>query len=116
MSLHPEGEVTMDKCDRLISDALGIEVYSYNQQVSLELWGVLELLANAKEKGESIYNTEIANELRLTPSHVELIQYLLCNNDHAEYGTSPRGCWLTDKGLDLYRRAKELIGKDPNDD
>lgn len=106
----------MDKCDILIGDELGIQVYSYNQQVSDELFGVFELLAKAKEAREAIYNTEIARQLNLSKSHVELIQYLLCNNDHAEYGTSPRGCWLTDKGLDLYRRAKDLIGKDPNDD
>lgn len=106
----------MDKCDILIGDELGIQVYSYNQQVSDDLFGVLELLAKAKEAHEALYNTDIARQLQLSESHVELIQYLICNNDHAEYGTSPRGCWLTDKGLDLYRRAKELIGKDPNDD
>lgn len=45
-----------------------------------------------------IFYTEIADKLKITPEFVQLVQYLLCGADLAEYGTSPRGCWLTNKG------------------
>lgn len=89
----------------LISKALNIEVFSYNSEVTMDVWNVIKLLG---EKKDGYYNTEISLELKLDPKHVELIQYLICNNGHAEYGTSPRGCWLTEKGFDLYNKLKEL--------
>ena len=87
----------MDEFEEKIADALGIYAFSYNSDVTNEVWGVMRLL----RENESIFCTDIACELGLKPSHVELIQYLICNNDHAEYGTSPRGCWLTKKGEKL---------------
>ena len=71
----------------LISEALGIQVFSYNDEVTDEVIDVMRAVNSDRR-----FNTEIAKDLGLKESHVELIQYLLCNNDHAEYGTSPRGC------------------------
>jgi len=94
--------------NNIVTEAFKIDVFSYNSKVTDEFWSVLDLIGKAKEAGDSIFNTDLAKQTGLTESHVELIQYLLCNNDHAEYGSSPRGCWLTSKGLNIYRRLKEL--------
>lgn len=88
----------------LISEAFSIEVFSYNTEVTNEVIAVLKEI----KEGRPAYVTEIASKLNLKESHVELIQYLICNNDHAEYGTSPRGCWLTPKGEQLYAKVSAL--------
>jgi hypothetical protein len=90
--------------NNLISEALNIQVFSYNSTVTDEVFGVMKCIA----KDRPAYNTAIARAMKLKESHVELIQYLLCNNDHAEYGTSPRGCWLTEKGEKLYEQLSVL--------
>lgn len=92
----------------IISRAFNIQVFSYNGKVTSEFWSVLRLMGSSKDLDQAIFNTEIAEATGLTESHVELIQYLICNNDHADYGTSPRGCWLTEKGFDVYRELKNI--------
>lgn len=99
-----EDEEKEHEFNDLISENLKIDVFSYNDEVSDELFGVMKLIS---EK-QAIFNTEIAKKLNLKNSHVELIQYILCNNDHAEYGGSPRGCWLTPKGEELYKKLANL--------
>jgi len=66
----------------------------YNGEIDLEILEVMRLL----KKKRPIYCTDVAKELGLKPTHVELINYILATLGLAEYGTSPRGCWLTEKG------------------
>ena len=75
---------------------LGFHCSTYNGQVYNEILSVVELIADSK------FNSEIAKITGLTPSHVELIQYALCGRNLADYGTSPRGCWLTPIGRSLW--------------
>ncbi len=91
--------------EHLISEALGVQVFSYNSVVTDEFIAVMEKCS------EGAFNTDIAKDLALKESHVELIQYILCNNDHAEYGGSPRGCWLTGKGRALLTEVLRLREK-----
>ena len=90
--------------EQLISEALGITAFSYNSVITDEVLGVLGLVASKDMK--CAY--QIAEELSLKASHVELIQYMLCNNDHGEYGTSPRCMWLTEKGRELYKKILKI--------
>ena len=69
-------------------EAMGLLYFSYNSQVDLDALNVLKGIAAQK------YCTDIAQETGLSPSHVEMIQYLFCNANWADYGTSPRGCWI----------------------
>lgn len=101
-------EVKEIEFNDLISEALNIDVFSYNSEVTDHVYGVIDLLGKAKERDDSIFNTDIAKILGITDAHAELIQYLVCNNNHAEYGTSPRGCWLTPKGYELYKKLRAL--------
>ncbi len=69
-------------------EAMGLHYFSYNSQVDLDALNVLKGIAAGK------YNTDIATETGLSPSHVEMIQYLFCGANWVEYGTSPRGGWI----------------------
>lgn len=87
---------------------MGFNYSSYNSKVYDELRGVISCVANRK------FNSEIAKELNLTESHVELIQYILCDKKLVDYGTSPRGCWLEDIGRSLFNLMNhydDLVGK-----
>lgn len=88
----------MSDFEDLLSRELNIEVFSYSSKVTDEVWAVIKLIHDE----HPIHCNDIALRLGLSASYVELIQYLLCNNDNAEYGTSPRGCWLTKKGERLF--------------
>ncbi len=57
------------------------------------------------------YNSDIAIELDMSTSHVELIQYILCSADICEYGTSPRGCWFNTYPPEKAIDADEYIAK-----
>lgn len=97
------GECTNESAfNDIVTEAFGVGVFSYNSEVNDEFFNVMSLVAEGK------YNSDIAKTLNLKESHVELIQYLLCNADHADYGTSPRGCWLTEKGMAVYSKLKQL--------
>jgi hypothetical protein len=98
----------MGEFENLISEAFGIEVFSYNKAVTNDVWNVFKII----KEDRPAFVTDIAKRLGLSDSHVELIQYLICNNDHAEYGSSPRGCWLTPKGEALYLK---LLSADKDD-
>lgn len=91
--------------DEKISQAFKIDVFSYNGEVTEEFWKILCLVC----EGEPAFVTDIAKETGLKPSHVELIQYLICNfYDGFDYGSSPRGVWANDEGKKLYEELKEL--------
>ena len=94
--------------NNVISKAFNIDVFSYNSEVTDNIWSVLKFIV----ENRPAYNTDIAEKLNLSTAHVELIQYLLCNNDNAEYGTSPRGCWMTEKGIIVFRKLRDLKDKD----
>lgn len=92
----------------VLSEALGIQVLSYNSEITDAIVGVMKLA----RRPNPAYNTDIARKLDLAPNYVELIQYLICQNDHAEYGVSPRGIWLTDKGEKLLEQLLSFSLKD----
>jgi len=89
-----------------LGEALGIIAFSYNDTVTQEVWDVLTTISEATIPPCS---EDIAKSLDLSPTHVELIQYLICNNDNAEYGVSPRCCWLTEKGQKLVKELRNLV-------
>ena len=89
----------------------------YNSEVDEDVINVAKLIRDKRP----IFYTDIAKELNLKPTHVELIQYILCSLDFAEYGTSPRGCWLTEKGEKALTQMEEVIEEieeenQPNED
>lgn len=104
----PVGDYKCTECtsgeafDEIVSNAFGIGAFSYNSAVQDDFFNVMKRVAAGK------YNSEIAKDTEMKESHVELIQYLLCNGDHADYGTSPRGCWLTPKGWEVFEQLKAL--------
>ncbi len=40
------------------------------------------------------FSSDIAKECGWPEEYVELIKYILCSANLAEYGTSPRGAWI----------------------
>lgn len=87
---------------------MGFNYSTYNTKVYNELRGVISCIANGE------FNSGIAKKLDLTESHVELIQYILCDKGLVDYGTSPRGCWLEDIGrslFDLMNYYENLVAK-----
>ena len=69
-------------------EGLGLPLGPYNGAVEHDVLVVLEGILAGK------FMTDIASETGLTEGHVELIQYMLCDADVCDYGTSPRGCWV----------------------
>lgn len=97
----------IDAVSLLISDALGIVVFSYNDEVTYQVIEVVLRLAAPNE--ELLCCDDIAMHVGIDPTHVELIQYLICDKNLAEYGTSPRCCWLTPKGEEMKKMIRELL-------
>lgn len=83
-----------DNCDLLA--LLGFHCSTYNGQVYNELMQVITEIYHGQ------FNSTISFNQKLSPSHVELIQYTLCGRNLADYGTSPRGCWLTPIAKSLF--------------
>jgi hypothetical protein len=92
--------------DDVLGEALYLPVFGYNSAVSDNIFNILEYLCIGNR--EDRFVTGLAKRFDLTPEHVELIQYLLCGADLCDYGTSPRGCFITDKGRELYSKLKTL--------
>jgi hypothetical protein len=92
----------------LIWDQLGLDCCGHNSAVDDQIVAVLELVSGP----DFIFNDDIAEKTGMTKEHVELIQYLLCSADLAEYGTSPRGCWGTEKAQQLLLK---IWSTPPND-
>jgi hypothetical protein len=77
----------------------------YNSAIFNEVYNIISLI------NQNYNNSQIATTLKLHPNHVELIQYLLCDKALADYGTSPRTCWLSNSGkaiFNLMERYKKL--------
>lgn len=86
----------------LLWDTLKVAYGGYNSAVDLDVLNVMEEV----RYGRPAFNTDIAKKFGLSEAHVELIQYLICSAELAEYGTSPRGCWLTKEGEAFLERMK----------
>ena len=70
-------------------DHLGIWSGGYSSAVDGDIIQILEAM-------QAGCNTtmQIVDHTGLAETHVELVQYFLCNTDCFDYGTSPRGCWF----------------------
>ena len=80
-----------------------IKCGGYNTEVDIDIIAVMECI----KVNRPIFYTDISIKLGFKKEYVELIQYIICSLDYAEYGTSPRGCWLTDEGekiLEVFKR------------
>jgi len=53
----------MGDLEMLIGDALSIEVFSYNSEVTDQVYGVIKMLGEAKENDTCAFNTDIAKKL-----------------------------------------------------
>lgn len=83
-----------------------MEVFSYNSEVTDAFWSTLELVAR-----DRLCALEIARVNGLDVVFVEFILYVICNNNQAEYGTSPRCCWLTEKGENTFKELCSIRDK-----
>lgn len=103
MSLTKEQE---DELQEVLWGKDGVDIPSggYNSAVDLDVMSVLLLLSE-----KQVFNDDLAVATGMSQEHVELIQYILCSRDLADYGTSPRGCWLTDKGKVLAEKIRPLL-------
>ena len=78
----------------------GLNCGGYNGEIDYDIFNVLCFLFEHRDNVEvSKYVDNIAKNTGLDPKYVELIQYIICSSELADYGTSPRGCFLTDLGL-----------------
>jgi len=69
------------------SDILGVAYGGYAQNLDEDVMRVMERMQGGDFFAESAYE--------------ELISYILCGADLAEYGTSPRGAWINHEIKDL---------------
>jgi predicted transcriptional regulator len=53
----------------------------------------------------------IAKRLGLDAKYVQLIQHCLAHLDLVEYGTSPRGAWITDRGKKYLEFIEQNLNK-----
>lgn len=81
-----------DDWDFWTDEVKSLHCVGYNSKIDYDALAVLEGI-QFKE-----YCTEIATKTGLPAEYVELLQSIFCSAGWAEYGTSPRGCWLTKSG------------------
>lgn len=81
-------------------DAAKLSCVSYNSQIDNDALAVLKGIAAGK------FNDDIARELGFPEQYVELLQSIFCSVGWADYGTSPRGCFIASD-----HDAAKLIGK-----
>jgi len=72
----------------------------YSDSLFNLFFDILAKLYRAKLEGGS-YFYEYKNKTEAETDLQELILHALDAHDFAEHGTSVRGCWLTDKGVEL---------------
>jgi len=84
-------------------DELGV-IAPYNMRIDHDALAVLKGIVAGK------FNSDIAKELDLPEQYVELLQTLFCSADWAEYGTSPRGCWIIPYGKGDERITEFEVG------
>jgi DNA-binding MarR family transcriptional regulator len=79
----------------------------YDGEITDDVHNILRLLREER----AIWYADIAERLKIDKKYVHLILEMLGGKDFTEYGTSPRGSWLTEKGeqlLDLTDEWKAL--------
>ncbi|MCH2074226.1 MAG: hypothetical protein MK130_05115 [Puniceicoccaceae bacterium] len=79
-------------------DILGVGCGGYNSEVDDSVISVVERMLRKEFFAENV--------------HEELISYILCSADLAEYGTSPRGAWICHDIADLMPAALERWKQD----
>lgn len=87
-----------------IGDYLGIQYFSYSG-LEYDLYKIIKLIGSEVH----CFYDEIVEKTGLDEKFVLLIQEILCSADLAEYGISPRGCWLTPKGEEFLKKLPGLI-------
>lgn len=103
---------TSDIFSRLLNDNINLRCGGYSFTIDLDIYNVMKLSADS----DTMYSAYIAKELNLSEDYVELIKYIICSEDLADYGTSPRGSWLESKGIELLKLLTELkIKMDENE-
>lgn len=75
----------------------------YDDAIVADFYAVLRLLRDARP----IYYTAIAERMGLDQKYVHLVLEVIASKDLTEYGSSPRGSWLTDRGEAILRLATE---------
>ena len=88
-----------DVLEGVIGDRFQIGAFSYNGKVTDDFWRTLELVASE----EPLCAYQIAKTTGLSRNYVEFMLYVICNNHQATYGSSPRCCWLTEKGRQTFK-------------
>lgn len=90
---------------------LNIQCGGYNSTIDRQIYEAAELLVAARESGDVVSSVDLANSLRISPEHAELIQYILASitmpmPDGAKYyrgcfsyGSSPRVLFVSDLGM-----------------
>lgn len=76
-----------------IADSGEPPMFTYNGAIDSDIISVLRKLEQ-----KTLFMDDLATSLGLEKKYVEMIQHLLCGLGLCEYGTSPRGCWITDDG------------------
>lgn len=83
----------------------------YDHLIDFSVMRILEYIIIKCDNNECTYYTSISEDLKLDPMFVQMIQYLLCAKDFTEYGSSPRGCWIIQKGREFFNQYKEAWDK-----
>ena len=78
-----------------------------------ELSGILPqyVYAVLKLKQQQVF-TDGSNLENITMLEYWFVLSLLCQYDYVEYGSSPRGAWLTDKGTELLLELEKEFGNE----
>jgi hypothetical protein len=74
--------------------ALGVPNGGYCSEIDGHGLAIFEKIRSGIAAGG--YVTDIVGALGLEPHYVELWQYIFCSAGWADYGTSPRGCFVVD--------------------
>lgn len=102
------------KQNDILNDYLSEKLHNwcggYNGSIDDLMLNVLEL--SDSQKYENSWYAHIAKKAGVPEDYVELINYVLCSADLMEYGTSPRGAWLTEEGRKLLAKINNTVGDD----
>jgi len=91
--------------DTVVGEIPGLDCFGYCGDINDDILNVIKTL-----NSEHLFVTELAKKLNLGQKYVELIQYAICHADLADYGGSPRGCWLTPWGKWVINKIQEAGG------
>ena len=99
----PPIDCDVDESDNPLTCYLPV---GYDGNIVDDVFAVMSALS--AERG--LYYTDIAERFGYDPKYVHLMLEVLAYHEMTEYGTSPRGSWLTDAGselLDLATRFRD---------